>query len=101
MAVAAVAAHSMALCSDGTVWTWGGTYMVINRAGNWGLARTAFTWTNVPVQTVGLTQMIGIAAGAVHCVALRSDGTVWTWVRIGRAIGRWDKHISAGAGTGR
>ena len=23
--------------------------------------------------------MIGIAAGAVHSVALRSDGSVWTW----------------------
>ncbi|HEX8535937.1 MAG TPA: RCC1 repeat-containing protein, partial [Cystobacter sp.] len=34
-----------------------------------------------PVQVQGLSQIIAIAAGPEHNVALRQDGTVWTWGR--------------------
>ncbi|MHB9095383.1 MAG: RCC1 domain-containing protein, partial [Eubacteriales bacterium] len=33
----------------------------------------------VPVQVPGMTNIIAIASGYEYCVALKSDGTVWTW----------------------
>lgn len=51
---------SMALKSDGTVWTWG--------AG-----------TSSPSQAPGLSNVIAISAGHYYALALRSDGTVWGW----------------------
>lgn len=32
-----------------------------------------------PVQVSGLTNIIVIAAGGEHSVALTSDGVIWTW----------------------
>jgi alpha-tubulin suppressor-like RCC1 family protein len=110
IAVAAGASHSMALRSDGTVWTWGD-----NGSGKLGIGSSGGN-TNVPVQAVGLTQMIGITAGAYHSVALRADGTVWTWgdngsgkLGIGSSVGNtnWPvqavgltQMIAVAAGTG-
>ncbi|HPD63907.1 MAG TPA: T9SS type A sorting domain-containing protein [Bacteroidia bacterium] len=65
-------AHSMALKNDGTVWAWGS-----NLYGQLGNAST--TNTNVPVQTLLLSNVKEIAAGGWHSVALKNDGTVWTW----------------------
>jgi len=33
----------------------------------------------IPVQVSGLTQVVGIAAGGSNGLAVRADGTVWTW----------------------
>lgn len=67
-------AHSLALRSDGTVWTWGW-----NEHGQLGHG----TWSDAssPVQTLGLSNVVAIAAGLAHSLALRSDGTVWAWGR--------------------
>jgi T5SS/PEP-CTERM-associated repeat protein len=73
MGVAAGQYHTMAVQADGTVWTWGD-----NSYGQLGIGSSGGN-TNVPAKAVGLTQMIGLAAGAYHSVALRSDGTVWAW----------------------
>jgi alpha-tubulin suppressor-like RCC1 family protein len=73
VAVAAGQSHTLAVRSNGTVWTWG-----YNNYGQLGIGFSGGT-TNWPVQAVGLTQVIGVAAGASHSVALRSDETVWTW----------------------
>lgn len=51
---------SLALKSDGTVWTWGG--------GN-----------SNAVQVGGLSQIVQVAAGHGHSLALKLDGTVWAW----------------------
>ena len=60
-AIAAGAAHSVALRNDGTVVAWG-----YNDAGQ----------TTVPAALANIT---GLAAGHYHTVALRADGTVLAW----------------------
>jgi alpha-tubulin suppressor-like RCC1 family protein len=74
-AIAAGSGHTVALKNDGTVWAWGN-----NSNGQLGNGLTVDSAT--PVQVSGLsnvTMMTAIAAGLGHTVALRSDGTVWTW----------------------
>ena len=78
MAVAGGMHHTIALKNDGTVWTWG-----LNALGQLGDGTT--TDSPTPVQVVGpggsgfLTGVIAIAGGYGHTVALKSDGTVWSW----------------------
>jgi len=72
-------AHSVSLKCDGTVWTWGD-----NSAGQLGNNNNP-TDSDVPVQVVSpsgagtLTGIIAVSAGNNHTLALRDDGTVWTW----------------------
>ncbi|MBL8519890.1 MAG: S8 family serine peptidase [Betaproteobacteria bacterium] len=63
--------HSIALQSDGTVWTWG-------RNNHGQLGSGTSTASRVPIQAL-LSGAIAVAAGERFSVALRSDGTVWTW----------------------
>ncbi len=72
--VAAGGLHSLALRSDGTVWAWGNNWF-----GQLGNGTTCFCSVGTPVQVMGLTGVIQVAAGGVHSLALRSDGTVWAW----------------------
>lgn len=71
--------HTVVLKNDGTVWAWGG----YNNNGELGDGTTNSSST--PVQVVGpggtgfLTEVAAIAAGGYHTVALKNDGTVWTW----------------------
>ena len=73
--VAAGNAHSVALRADGTVWTWGSD--ASGQLGN----DAAFANQALPVQVAGLANVVQITAGSYHSLALRSDGTVWTWGR--------------------
>lgn len=70
--VAAGRYHSLAVMSDGTVWTWGR-----NSDGELGNGTT--TASSTPVQAIGLTGVIAVAGGQFHSLALKSDGTVWAW----------------------
>jgi alpha-tubulin suppressor-like RCC1 family protein len=65
-------AHTLALKSDGTVWAWGN-----NDRGQLGVGD--FNNRSLPVQVLGLSNIVAIAAGNQHSLALRSDGTVWAW----------------------
>lgn len=78
-------AHSLALKKDGTVWAWGD-----NEIGQLGDGTTEQRTTPVPICESGatdctvesqniLTDVIAIAGGAWHSIALKSDGTVWAW----------------------
>jgi alpha-tubulin suppressor-like RCC1 family protein len=62
----------LALKSDGTVWAWG--HNVNGQLGNGN-----YTSSNVPVQVVGLTDVVKIAVGGYHCFAMKSDSTWWAW----------------------
>lgn len=64
--------NTFALKNDGTL-----VGMGSDAQGQLGLGRPKFFTS--PAQTVGLTQVISVAAGGNHSVALRQDGTVWTW----------------------
>lgn len=74
--VAAISAgfgHGLALKSDGTVWAWGN-----NVSGQVGQAASTAP-VKSPVQVGGLSNVIAVAAGGLHSLALKSDGTVWAW----------------------
>lgn len=64
--------HSMALKSDGTVWTWGW-----NGLGQLGDGTLVDQLT--PTQVPGLDSVIEIATGSHHCMARRSDSSIWVW----------------------
>jgi alpha-tubulin suppressor-like RCC1 family protein len=79
VSIAAGEAHSLAVKSDGTVWAWGN-----NQNGQLGSGTTG-NFSAVPVQVVGpsgignLTGVVAAAAGSLHSLALKSDGTLWAW----------------------
>jgi hypothetical protein len=87
LAVAAGGNFSLALVSDGTgdgvsndgtVWAWGDNF-------NGQLGNNSPASSNVPVQVHGvgdvgfLTDVVAVAAGSAHSLAVKSDGTVYAW----------------------
>ena len=72
--VAAGGTHSLALLVDGTVWAWGA-----NDVGQLGNGTTDATTHPNPAQVPGLVNIVSIAAGENHSVALASDGTIYVW----------------------
>ena len=81
VAVAAGAYHTLALRADGTVWTCG-----LNNRGQLGDGTQANSFKIVqvvdPMDAAGtgfLQNVVAVAAGDNHSVALKSDGTVWAW----------------------
>lgn len=80
-AISAGAWHSLALCADGTVATWG-----YNTTGQLGDNTTTHRLVPVAVNTSPVSALYGksvvaIAAGREHSLALCSDGSVATWGR--------------------
>ncbi len=72
--VSAGAGHSVALKSDGTVWTWGG-----NGSGQLGIGASTSTVKTSPVRIDSLSSVVSVTASGSFSIALKSDGTVWTW----------------------
>jgi alpha-tubulin suppressor-like RCC1 family protein len=70
-AVAAGPLYSLVLRGDGTVWGWG--YNKAGQLGNGGFEEREKS----PVQAIGLSGVVAIAAGGGHTLALKEDGTVW------------------------
>ncbi len=79
VAVAAGHTHCIAARADGTVWTWG-----LNDRGQLGNGSTV-KQSAVPVQVKSpdgkgvLGNVIAVAAGVGHCLALQKDGAVLAW----------------------
>ena len=77
IAISAGYTHSAALCSDGTVVTWGD-----NPAGELGNGNNVRSLVPVPVVTTGVLSgktVKSIAAGYSHTLALLTDGTMVAW----------------------
>jgi alpha-tubulin suppressor-like RCC1 family protein len=75
VAIAAGENHSLALEDDGTVWAWG-----YNADGQIGDGTTTQRTSPVEVFEVSdLTDVVAIGAGRTHSLAVKSDGTVWSW----------------------
>lgn len=65
--------HSLAVTADGKVWAWG--YGLMGQLGQPGLLNSAI----IPIEVAAVTGAVAVAAGADFSLALRSDGTVWSW----------------------
>ena len=76
VSIAAGSDHSLALKRDGTVWAWG-----VNDMGQLGNMTTINTNSSKPTQVYGLIGVTSIAAGSGFSLALKGDGTVWSWGR--------------------
>ena len=75
LAVSAGAWHTVALDQDGHVWAWGG-----NTQGQLGNGRAGkFAVSATPRKIRGLDEVIALCSGDYHVLALRADGTVWSW----------------------
>ena len=72
--VAAGNSHALALKSDGTVWAWG-----LNQDGQLGIGSTDPTGTPMQVHFPSGTELVRIAAGIVHSMAVDSNGNIWVW----------------------
>jgi len=68
VAIASGLYHSLAVKSDGTVWTWG------DNGTN--------TDSDIPVQVSGINGVVAAAGGSWYSLVLKSDGTVWDWGTI-------------------
>jgi alpha-tubulin suppressor-like RCC1 family protein len=67
-------AHTAAIKTDGTLWTWGN--------GNSGRLGNAVTTGNIstPVTTfAGGNNWKQVSSGTLHTAAIKTDGTLWTW----------------------
>ena len=74
-----------AILSDGSLWTWG-----LNSHGSVGDGTTGSTSNrNKPVRIEGNWE--SVSAGRFHTVAIKSDGTVWSW--------GWNIYGEVGDGT--
>jgi alpha-tubulin suppressor-like RCC1 family protein len=64
--------HTVAVKTDGTLWTWG-----LNGSGQLGQGNT--TRCSSPVQVGSLTNWKSPFGGGQHSGAVKTDGTIWTW----------------------
>ena len=68
--------HSLALKVDGTVWAWGG-----NGYGQLGSGNYFEYFRTTPGKVSVLNNVVSVSSGGVHNLAVKDDGTVWTWGR--------------------
>lgn len=83
--------HSFAIKDDGTVWGWGS-----NDQEQLGTGATS-DYITIPILIEDLDHVRSVSAGVFHTLALKEDGTVWTWGpnwygQLGD--GSYDKRIS-------
>ena len=74
IAVAAGYYHGLALGKDGIVWAWGN-----NANGQLGNGHSGKDLNSVTPIPISLDNVIAISAGDYFSLALKKDGTVWSW----------------------
>ena len=75
LTVAAGSYHTIATQTNGTLWTWG-----YNANGQLGLGTSGGgTQRSSPVQVGLLTTWLNIAGGGYNTLAVKTDGTLWSW----------------------
>jgi alpha-tubulin suppressor-like RCC1 family protein len=76
--IAAGQTFGVAVKKDGTMWSWGK-----NNYGQLGIgiadAYSDSAYRSSPVQIGALTDWANVAAGNQHCVAVKTNGTLWSW----------------------
>jgi alpha-tubulin suppressor-like RCC1 family protein len=65
-------AHTVILCSDGKVFTFGK-----NLSGQ--LGNNSTTDSSTPVEVTGISGVVSVGAGEEHTLAVKNDGTLWAW----------------------
>ena len=73
--------HTLALKTDGTLWAWGLNANGLLGDGRGGTKQYDFNSFNrsVPVQIGTEKDWVAVSAGENHSVALKADGTLWSW----------------------
>jgi alpha-tubulin suppressor-like RCC1 family protein len=69
--------HNLVLRRDGTVWSWGWNFT--GQLGHSYTEKEDFYDCAPPEQVPGLEGVIAVSTGGSHSLALRRDGTVWSW----------------------
>ncbi len=77
--VVAMVHAGAALKSDGTVWMWGEDQQGIMGAGTVTLSGQNGRPQYTPARVAGLDGVVQIACGSNYMLALKADGTVWSW----------------------
>jgi alpha-tubulin suppressor-like RCC1 family protein len=72
--VSSGAAHTIALRSDGTIWSWG-----LNTSRQLGFVTTFNNPRSSPIQIGVSSNWSQVAAGGDNSAAIATDGTLWTW----------------------
>lgn len=73
--VSAGTTQTSAVKTDGTLWSWG--YNLNGQLGD-----NSVTSRSSPVQTISLgTDWLVVSSGDSHTVAIKTDGSLWTWGR--------------------
>ena len=73
--VTSAGGHTLAVKTNGTLWSWGR-----NGVGQLGSGTTGpASYRSSPVQVGALSTWLRVSAGYEHSLAIRTDGTLWSW----------------------
>jgi hypothetical protein len=72
--VAGGSGHSLAVKNDGTVWAWGSNFDY-----QLGVDTTPYWIRTTPAKVSGISDVVSMSAGTDQSLAVKNDGTVWTW----------------------
>jgi alpha-tubulin suppressor-like RCC1 family protein len=66
--------HGIILASDGSLWSWGENYL------GWPVLGQGKIDTQTSLRRIGMdNDWIDVSSSFTHCLALKSDGTMWGW----------------------